>query len=141
MEKQLINSVGFVFKNRPSIKAFIMLMLNPLGGAMLMRSIGMFLQGGRRGSKPQAHTLIHQESRLKQQQAAKAAQQPQLPQIFRPPSPKLLSHKKAIKPQPPKPKPKKAKPKMEEKKKTTQTANKSQPKMIENLKKRTHFTR
>lgn len=109
----------------------------------------MFLQGGRRGSKPQAHTLIHQETRSKLQQAAAKSSQPQAAQIFRPPSPKLLSRKKGSKPNllPPK---KKQKPKMAEveqvkqvKKPTTQAggANKSQPKMIENLKKRTHFTR
>lgn len=123
-----------------------MLMLNPLGGAMLMRSIGMFLQGGRRGSKPQAHTLIHQETRSKLQQAAGKSITPQASQVFQAPSPKLLSNKKTVKPPPPKPAPKKKpKPKMaEEKKKTTQAGgggNKSQPKMIENLKKRTHFTR
>lgn len=124
-----------------------MLMLNPLGGAMLMRSIGMFLQGGRRGSKPQAHTLIHQETRSKLQQTAAKSNTPQASQIFRSPSPKLLSKKKGVKPPQPQQQPapkKKPKPKMaEEKKKTTQAGggNKSQPKMIENLKKRTHFTR
>lgn len=121
-----------------------MLMLNPVGGAMFLRSIGMFLQGGRRGSKPQAHSLIHNEQRGLQEKASNKSQLGLTPTLYDPfegqnclpEEGQLLSKKKSQKEK------KKTKSSMsEEKINTAQLLNKLNPKMVENLKKRTHFTR
>gem|GEM_PF-4821355 len=107
-------------------------MLNPLGGAMLMKSIGLFLQSGRRASQPQAHALVRQTSK-----PAVSARPTSTEQVkrhagkFQPRSAARAKSGKTSK--------KKA---MEEKKKSnTASINKSTPKLIENLKKKTHFSR
>lgn len=114
--------------------------MNATGGAMLMKSIGLFLQSGRRGSQPKAHALVRQSS----VKPVVSPIQPRPEELV----PQLQASKNKprtpLKPNsdPSSSKKEKKKKKMEEKKKpSTALGNKSTPKLIENLKKRTHFSR
>ncbi|KAK6618027.1 hypothetical protein RUM44_002469 [Polyplax serrata] len=111
-----------------------MLVLHPVGGAMFLKSLGMLLEEGRRGSMPQAHTLLHKLRRKKPGKKVRAQVEPErrnLDIYHLSPSDILWSRRLRQSQRDPLMA-------VEEQKKLP---GKSQPKIIENLKKKTHFSR
>lgn len=111
-----------------------MLAFHPVGGAMFLKSLGMFLEGGRRNSMPQAHSLIHKADKGELNKNATTGTNPQEleVQVYRLSKSEILCSKRLKKCQ-----------KEEFMARLGEKKNiiKSQPKIIENLKKKTHFTR
>lgn len=117
-----------------NILPVVMLVLHPVGGAMFLKSLGMLLEEGRRGSMPQAHTLLHKLRRKKPGKKVRAQVEPErrnLDIYHLSPSDILWSRRLRQSQRDPLMA-------VEEQKKLP---GKSQPKIIENLKKKTHFSR
>ena len=134
----------FITLCRRKITLLVMLMLHPVGGAMLLKSLGTILEEGRRGSMPQAHTLFHKVYLRKPVKKRLAVNEKKSPATdfffnhFLNPS-EILWSKKLNKKQ--REKYLVAMTGEEQKRKKLPSNTKLQPKFVENLKKKTHFTR